>query len=322
MGVDEGGVRLDLWVSGKLELSRTRVARLLEEERILVDGRPAKKSEPVIPGMRIEVEIPALLPTRAAPEELPLQIVWEDDDLVVVNKEAGMVVHPSAGHATGTLVNALLHHVKDLSGIGGALRPGIVHRLDRDTSGLLVVAKGDRVHQALSAALKAREVRRVYRAAVWGHLKESPVTVDAPIARDPKDRKKMAVVEGGRASVTRARLRERWIAAELLDVALSTGRTHQIRVHMRHIGHPVVGDPVYGAMGAKGISGEAGVWARQLNRRVPRQFLHAAELGFKHPNTGELLRFRVPLPDDLAAAAAWAEATSRPEPPPGGADEE
>lgn len=322
MGPEEGEGRLDVWVAGKLELSRTRVAKLLAEERIRVDGRPAKKSEPVLPGMRIEVEVPAPLPTGAEPEDLPLQIVWEDDDLVVVNKAPGMVVHPSAGHASGTLVNALLHHVRDLSGIGGALRPGIVHRLDRDTSGLLVVAKGDRVHRVLSAALKAREVRRVYRAAVWGHLKESPVTVDAPIARDPKDRKRMAVVEGGRPSVTRARLRERWIAAELLDVALATGRTHQIRVHMRHIGHPVVGDPVYGAMGAKGISGEAGVWARQFARRVPRQFLHAAELGFKHPTTGEPLRFRVPLPDDLAAAAAWADATSRPEPPPGGADDE
>lgn len=322
MGPEEGEGRLDVWVSGKLELSRTRVAKLLAEERIRVDGRPAKKSEPVLPGMRIEVEIPAPLPTGAEPEDLPLQIVWEDDDLVVVNKAPGMVVHPSPGHASGTLVNALLHHVRDLSGIGGALRPGIVHRLDRDTSGLLVVAKGDRVHRVLSAALKAREVRRVYRAAVWGHLKESPVTVDAPIARDPKDRKRMAVVQGGRPSMTRARLRSRWIAAELLDVALATGRTHQIRVHMRHIGHPVVGDPVYGAMGAKGISGEAGVWARQFARRVPRQFLHAAELGFKHPSTGEPLRFRVPLPEDLAAAAAWAEATSRPEPLPGGADDE
>ena len=322
VGEGEGGARLDVWVAEKLELSRTRVAALLREEKILLDGLPAKKSEPVMPGMQIEVEIPAPVPTHAEPEELPLHIVWEDDDLVVVNKAAGMVVHPSPGHPGGTLVNALLHHVKDLSGIGGALRPGIVHRLDRDTSGLLVIAKGDRVHQALSAALKAREVRRVYRTAVWGHIKESPLTVEAPIGRDPKDRLKMAVIESGRPALTRVRLQERWVAAELLDVALGTGRTHQIRVHMRHIGHPVVGDAVYGPMGAKGISGQAGVWARQFARRVPRQFLHAAELGFNHPATGEALRFRVPLPSDLAVAAAWAESTSRPEPLQGGADEE
>ena len=317
VGEGEGGGRLDVWVAEQLGLSRTRVARLLEEGRIRVDGAPAKKSDPVTPGLRIDVEIPAPLPTGVEAEDLPLQIVWEDDDLVVVNKAAGMVVHPAAGHPRGTLVNALLHHVRDLSGIGGALRPGIVHRLDRETSGLLVVAKGDRAHQVLSAALKAREVRRVYRAAVWGHLAESPLIVDAPIGRDPRDRKKMAVVQGGRGAVTRVRVRRRWVAAELLDVALQTGRTHQIRVHMRHIGHPVVGDGVYGAGAERGISGEAGSWARRFARQVPRQFLHAAELGFRHPSTGEPLRFRVPLPPELAAAADWAEHESRPGPPTG-----
>jgi 23S rRNA pseudouridine1911/1915/1917 synthase len=203
-------------------------------------------------------------------------------------------------------VNALLFHLEDLSGVGGRLRPGVVHRLDRDTSGLLVVAKTDRAHVGLADALRRRRVKRLYRTAVWGSLPESPVTVDAPIARDPRDRKRMAVVEGGRRAVTRARVREDWPAAQLLDVALETGRTHQIRVHLAHVGHPVVGDPLYGSGGARGVSGRYRRWAEELERRTSRQFLHAAELVFMHPVSGERMRFRAPLPADLAEVVQWA----------------
>lgn len=324
VGPDGAGERLDVWLAGRAELSRTRVARLVEEGRVLLDGVRPRKSEVLSEGMRVEMEVPAPSPSGVEAEDIPLDIVWEDADLLVVNKPAGMVVHPAPGHPRGTLVNALLYRVRDLSGIGGALRPGIVHRLDRDTSGLLVVAKRDGIHQALSEALRARAVRRIYLAAVWGHLRESPVTVDRPIGRDPRDRKRMAVVAGGRRALTRARVRERWPAAELLEVALGTGRTHQIRVHMHSLGHPVVGDPVYGAGRERGISGDAGVWARAFARRVPRQFLHAAELAFRHPGTGEAMRFRAPLPSELAAAAAWArgEGSHDFEVPPPGAESE
>lgn len=306
VGAEGAGERVDVFVAGALELSRTRVQRLIGEGRVLVDGASPRKAEVLAEGQRVEVEVPAPEPLGLEPEAIPLDILWEDEALVVVDKPAGMVVHPSAGHATGTLVHALLHHVTDLSGIGGTLRPGIVHRLDKDTSGLLVVAKRDDAHQALSEALKRRKVKRLYRAAAWGHLRESPLEVDAPIGRDPSDRKRMAVVEGGRRAVTHLKVRESWLAAELVDVALKTGRTHQIRVHLAHLGHPVVGDATYGAGWERGMGGDARPWARELARRVPRQFLHAAELAFDHPLTGERMRFRSPLPPDLAAAAEWA----------------
>jgi 23S rRNA pseudouridine1911/1915/1917 synthase len=243
---------------------------------------------------------------EALAQDLPIRVVYEDEHLLVVDKDAGMVVHPAPGHPEGTLVNALLHHVDDLSGIGGALRPGIVHRLDKDTSGLMVVAKGDDAHRILSEALQRREVRRRYLAAAWGHLAETEVTVDAPIGRDPRNRQRMGVVEGGRPARTHFRVRERWPAAELLDVALETGRTHQIRVHLAHLGHPVVGDEVYGPGWEKGMGGSNRAWAQALARRVPRQFLHACRLSFDHPATGEEMTFESPLPPDLAAAAEWA----------------
>ncbi len=324
VGEEGEGERLDAWLAARMGISRTRAAKLVEEGRVLLEGARPRKSGMLAAGMRVEVELPPPEPVGVEPEAIPLEVVWEDEDLLVVNKPAGMVVHPAPGHPRGTLVNALLHHVRDLSGVGGALRPGIVHRLDRETSGLLVVAKSDLAHRALSDDLRARKVRRLYLAAVWGHLRESPVTVDAPIGRDPRDRKRMAVVPGGRRAVTRARRRERWLAAELLDVALGTGRTHQIRVHMLHLGHPVVGDPVYGAGRERGFGGESGAWARALARRVPRQFLHAAELAFRHPRTEEVMRFRAPLPEDLAAAAAWARGAGSQDPdgPPTGAGTE
>jgi len=298
--------RLDSFVSGQLDLSRTRVQALIVDGRIQVDGRVPKKSERVEEGSRITVHLPPAVQVEIEAEDLPLDIVYQDNALLVVNKAAGMVVHPAPGHRSGTLVNALMYHVKDLSGIGGRLRPGIVHRLDRDTSGLMVVAKTDAAHRTLSSALHRRHVKRLYRAAVWGHLDEESLTIDEPIGRDPRDRKRMAVVEGGRNAITRVKVRERWNRADLLDVALQTGRTHQIRVHLAHLGHPVVGDPVYGVGWVRGMGGPARRWAQELARRTPRQFLHAAELMFEHPDTGERVRFQAALPDDLAAAAAWA----------------
>jgi len=298
--------RLDRYLANELGMSRSRIAALIREGQVSVDGRAAKKSEGLKSGQRVEVHVPPPEPAEATPEDIPVDVVYEDEALLVVNKAAGMVVHPAPGHPDGTLVNALLFHVKDLSGIGGRLRPGIVHRLDRDTSGLMVVAKGDQAHVALSNAIRRREVRRVYRAVAWGHLSESPTTVDAPIGRDPRDRKRMAVVEGGRRALTRFRTRERWRAAELLDVSLKTGRTHQIRVHLAHLGHPVVGDRVYGSAWWKGMSGQGRGWARELDHRAVRQLLHASDLGFRHPLTGEAMRFRAPLPGDFGAVVTWA----------------
>lgn len=303
---DERPERLDTWLARRLELSRTRAARLVEQGLVQVDGRAARKSAPVAAGQRVEVEIPPPEPVDLVPEDIPLAVVHEDDALLVVDKPAGLVVHPAPGHPRGTLVNALLHHVADLAGVGGRMRPGIVHRLDRDTSGLLVVAKNDAAHRALSAELAARKVGRTYLAAAWGHLRDTPLTVDAPIGRDPRARQRMAVVEGGRRAVTHLAVRERWEAAELLEVRLETGRTHQIRVHLAHIGHPVVGDPVYGAGRERGVAGPARRWAKEVARRTGRQFLHACALSFTHPLLGTRMRFRSPLPADLAGVAEWA----------------
>jgi 23S rRNA pseudouridine1911/1915/1917 synthase len=305
--VEEGvNERLDRYLARRLGLTRSRCASLIEAGKVQVGSRPAKKSEAVSGGLEIRVEIPPPEPLEAEPEDIPLDLVFEDEALLVVNKAAGLVVHPAPGHPTGTLVNALLHHVRDLSGIGGKLRPGIVHRLDRDTSGLMLVAKGDESHVALSDAIRNREVRRIYRAVSWGHLAESPVTVDAPLGRDPGDRKKMAVVEGGRRALTRLRVRESWAAAEYLDISLRTGRTHQIRVHLAHLGHPVVGDSVYGGGWGRGMSGTARPWARELERRATRQLLHSSDLWFEHPLSGEEMRFHAPLPADMASVVSWA----------------
>jgi len=302
--------RLDRFVADRLELSRTRVHKLIADGRVTIGQRTPRKSEPLASGTEVQVVVPAPEPTEILAEDLPIDIVYEDEALLVVDKSAGMVVHPAPGHRSGTLVNALLHHVRDLSGVGGRLRPGIVHRLDRDTSGLLVVAKSDEAHHVLSDALRERRVKRLYRAAIWGHLKEDEIEVDAPIARDPLHRKQMAVVEDGRPSLTRARVRERWLRADFLDVALKTGRTHQIRVHMAHLGHPVVGDATYGAGWERGLGGPTRRWVRDLADRVPRQFLHASNLVFDHPVTGERLAFEAPLPADLAAATEWARNTT------------
>lgn len=300
------GSRLDVFLAARLPLSRSRIAALIEAGMVLLNGETPRKRAIPAPGDVIRVRVPPPESSPLTPEPIPLDIVYQDADLAVIDKPAGLVVHPAPGHRSGTMVNALLHELDDLSGIGGVLRPGIVHRLDRDTSGLIIVAKNDTAHQRLAEALRRRRIIRRYLAAAWGHLPEDQVSVDAPIGRSSNDRKRMAVTEGGRRAVTHFRRLERWRAADLLQAQLETGRTHQIRVHLAHLGHPVVGDSVYGAARERGISGAARGWAQALARRVPRQFLHAAELRFLHPRTGEEMRFRSDLPEDLRAAAEWA----------------
>ncbi|NNL30932.1 MAG: RluA family pseudouridine synthase [Gemmatimonadetes bacterium] len=302
----EGADRLDVFVSDRLELSRTRVQKLVVAGLVTVDGRGAKKSEELAPGCAVRVQVPPAQSVEIAAEDLPLDIVFEDDHLLVVNKAAGMVVHPAPGHRSGTMVNALLWHVPNLSGVGGRARPGIVHRLDRDTSGLLVVAKTDAAHRRLADALRARRIKRLYQAACWGHVAEDALAIDAPIGRDPNDRKRMAVVEDGRPAHTRVKVRERWLRADLLDVALKTGRTHQIRVHLAHIGHPVVGDQTYGVGWERGLGGPTRRWVDELARRVRRQFLHASKLAFEHPESGDRMEFEASLPADLGGVAEWA----------------
>jgi len=306
----EAGARLDAWLALRLELSRTRVQKLLDagEIRRIDGGGDQRKSDTVEVGWRFGVRVPEPEVTELVAEDLPLEIVYEDDELAIVNKVAGMVVHPAPGHPRGTLVNALLHHLDALGGVGGRLRPGIVHRLDRDTSGLLVVAKTDRAQTGLQEALRERRVKRLYAAMAWGHIRsdEWPLAIDAPIGRDAKDRKRMTVRPDGRRAVTRLRVREDFPACQLLDVALETGRTHQIRVHLWYRGHPIVSDSVYSRGGALGISGPTQGWARGFERRTARQFLHAAELAFDHPVTGERVRARAPLPEELAAPLEWA----------------
>ncbi|MGH7476853.1 MAG: RluA family pseudouridine synthase [Longimicrobiales bacterium] len=309
--VEQGGERIDRYIASRVpELSRSRIAQLLDAGLVRVGGRVPKKSEPAQAGTVIEIDVPPPTPSYLLAEPLPLAIRYEDADLLVVDKPAGLVVHPAPGHRSGTLVNALLHHITDLSGIGGVTRPGIVHRLDKDTSGLMLVAKHDQAHRRLAASLKRREIARTYLAACWGHLAQERHTVDAPIGRARSDRKRMAALASGRPAVTHFERLERWRAADFVRARLETGRTHQIRVHLAAIGHPVIGDRSYGGGGARRISGGDQRWARELESRVPRQFLHAHRLRFLHPLTGETLSFDSPLPEDLAAAASWARATS------------
>lgn len=301
------GERLDRFLSSRPELGLTRshVQRLIERDLVRVDGRPARASRRLRGGERVEVVRPDPEPVSARPEPIPLNVVYEDADLLVVNKPRGLVVHPAPGHAGGTLVNALLARCPDLEAINDALRPGIVHRLDKDTTGLLVVAKTPAAHLALARQLRERRVRREYLALVRGQPPDEG-TVDAPIGRHPVHRKRMAVVAGGRPAVTHYRVLERFPdpggaagrgprgGYALLLVRLETGRTHQIRVHLAHAGHPVAGDPVYGG-GRRGRPGELG---------LEGQALHAARLAFVHPRTGVPVAFEAPPPADLAAALA------------------
>jgi 23S rRNA pseudouridine1911/1915/1917 synthase len=272
------------------------------EQAVTVGGRPARASRLLARGERVTVRFPDHEPPRTLqPAAIPLTVVYEDEHLAVIEKPAGLVVHPAPGHWNDTLVNALVARGTTLSG-GAEGRPGIVHRLDRDTSGLMVVAKTDLAHRRLGAAIAHRRVRRSYAALAWGHLDESPTVIEAPIARHPQDRKRMTVSPAGRPARTDAFVVCRFPVADLLRLELHTGRTHQIRVHLAHIGHPVVGDPVYAGGGSRRISGPARRAAQALERATPRQALHAAALAFRHPATGEPLEFRSEWPADLRPA--------------------
>ena len=274
---EDAGKRVDAWLAAQMEdMTRSAVQRLLEEGRITVGGKVPAKNYKLNGTETLEITLPDPVPVDVIPQDIPLDVVYEDADVIVVNKPKGLVVHPAPGHPDGTLVNALLHHCGDsLSGIGGELRPGIVHRIDRDTSGLIIAAKNDIAHQKLAAQLQDHSLARVYRCIVTGNLKEDSGTVDAPIGRHPVDRKKMAVVADGRHAVTHWTVLERFPGFTYVECRLETGRTHQIRVHMAHTGHPILGDTVYG--NKKPVPGLQG------------QCLHAVGLRFLHPRTEELV---------------------------------
>ena len=282
------GERLDRYLAGAVEgLTRSAAAKLLEEGRVTHLGAPLGKNYRLQGGEELSVEVPEPEPARAVPQDIPLDVVYEDADIIVVNKPVGMVVHPAPGHSGGTLVNALLHHCAgSLSGVGGELRPGIVHRIDRDTSGLLVAAKNDAAHLSLSAQLQDHSLRRTYEAVVVGNLREDSGTVDAPIGRCPTDRKKMAVTEkNSRAAVTHWQVLRRYRGYTYIRCQLETGRTHQIRVHMAYIGHPLYGDTVYGA--------------KKATPDMTGQCLHAVALDLTHPRTGARMHFTCPLPEEF-----------------------
>lgn len=281
---EDAGARLDAFLAGKMEKTRSSVQKLIEEENVRLNGASAAKNARLRKGDRVEATEPPPEVLDVKPQNIPLDIVYEDQDLLVVNKPKGMVVHPAAGNPDGTLVNALLFHCGDsLSGINGVIRPGIVHRIDKDTSGLLIVAKNDRAHQSLAEQIAVHSFTRIYNAVVYGIVKEEEGTVSAPIGRHPTDRKRMAVLSsGGREAVTHYRVLERFPGFTLVECRLETGRTHQIRVHMAHIGHPVAGDPVYGP--------------KKCITELQGQCLHARVIGFIHPATGEYLEFDSGLP--------------------------
>ena len=294
VGPEEAGTRLDRFLTGVLGgQSRSRIQELIKKGKITINGRSVRQNHVVRAGEAIAIDIPEPVAATPEPEDLGLDIVYQDSDIVVVNKSSGMVVHPAAGHAHGTLVNALMHEIKDLSGIGGELRPGIVHRLDRGTSGLMVVAKHDSAHAELARQFRDREVEKEYVALVWGVV-QAGRRIDLPIGRDPGDRKKMSArARRARSAATRITKALHMPGVTLIHVAILTGRTHQIRVHLSEIGHPIVGDSTYGG----------------LRRRVPadlrpvlaleRPFLHAGRLVFTHPADGRRIAFEAPLPRDL-----------------------
>jgi 23S rRNA pseudouridine1911/1915/1917 synthase len=302
VAVDAAGTRLDKYLALVLpDLSRTQLQRLIQEGQVRASRGPATASYRVQPGEVVTVAVPPPQPSRLLAEDIPLRIVHEDTALLVIDKPPGLVVHPAPGHGHGTLVNALLFHCPTLSGIGGETRPGIVHRLDKDTSGLLLVAKHDRSHRHLAAQLKARQLQRGYVALVCGRMPALQGHIDAPIGRHPRHRHKMAVVRGGRVARTHYQVTAVWGPVSCLRLRLETGRTHQIRVHLAAVGHAVLGDPVYGA-GAVHLPGHA-VLARALST-FPRQALHAAHLRFQHPESGQWLEFTSPVPADMAGLIA------------------
>jgi 23S rRNA pseudouridine1911/1915/1917 synthase len=285
------GNRLDTWLSGREpDLSRARIQALIHGGHVTLDGKAAKPSQKLSEGQTVTLTIPPAVETASRPEAIPLEVLFEDRDLIVINKPAGLVVHPAAGHASGTLVNALLARCPDLAGIGGEIRPGIVHRLDRDTTGVMVVAKNETAMRSLVNQFRDRQVTKEYLALVWGHLNPPSGRTETLIGRNPHDRKKMSAKPViGRPAVTLYETAETFAATSLLRVRIETGRTHQIRVHMAHLGHSIVGDPQYGR-------------PRRETLPVPvpaRQMLHAAKLSFIHPATGQPMTFEAPLPADM-----------------------
>lgn len=280
--VSDGDMRLDVFASAAADRTRSFMQKLIDAGGVSVNGRPARSSYRLKAGDAVEFVIAPSAEVDITPEDIPLDIVYQDSSIAVVNKPKGMVVHPAPGNERGTLVNALAYHINDLSGIGGELRPGIVHRIDKLTSGLIVIAKNDRAHLSLAKQFKAHSARRTYIALVQSNLKEDSGTVDAPIGRDPRERKRMAVTQGGREAVTHWRVLYRFGDQTLIECELETGRTHQIRVHLAYIKHPLIGDTVYGGPQRRGLDGQA---------------LHAMRLSLDHPETGERMIFTAPLPD-------------------------
>ena len=298
----EAGLRLDAYLASHIEgWSRARLQRLIEAEDVLVNGKPAKASYKLRENDELEVELTAPASTSFTPEAIPIEIVYEDETLVVVNKPSGLVVHPAAGIHSGTLANALAYHFQQLPDSGAGVRPGIVHRLDRDTSGLLVVAKTEAALEHLSEQFRDRTVFKSYVALVHGRMAAESGKIDQPLARDPSNRTRMAVVRGGRSALSLFRVRRHFDRFTLLDVELKTGRTHQIRVHLAWLKHPVVGDETYGGGRDNTIQDPR---LRAHVRKLGRHFLHAERLGFTHPQTGERVEFNRPLPPELSELLA------------------
>jgi 23S rRNA pseudouridine1911/1915/1917 synthase len=310
----ETGERLDRFLAAaQTDLSRSVLQALIKEGRVHVGGRAVRPSHRLRAGDQVVVELPEPRSIALEPEEIPLDVRYEDDDLAVIAKPAGLVVHPGAGVARGTLVHALLHRYPEIASVGGPGRPGIVHRLDKDTSGLLVVARTPRSYRALVEALRARHVKRTYQALVWGEPRGAAGVIEGAIARDPRDRRRMAVTRrGGKAARTRWKVEERFGVATRLEIELDTGRTHQIRVHLSHAGHPVVGDPVYGGRTKKVLSLGAtdASLGQAILKSLSRQALHASKLELSHPVTGRTMSFVLPLPVDFALAVEILRARS------------
>lgn len=311
---NDRNTRLDVYLAERMsDLSRSHIQKLIAKSCVLVDGVACRAGHKVQPGEGIAVTIPPPEPTDIPPQDIPLDIVFEDDQIIVINKPKAMTVHPAPGNRTGTLVNAVIAYSDDLSGIGGVERPGIVHRLDKDTSGLLVVAKTDQAHSSLQAQIQARTAERRYLALVWGVTKFNEAVVDAPIGRHPTDRQKQAVIKDtnrytAREAITHLTVLERFEGFTLLEAKLDTGRTHQIRVHCSFIGHPVVGDPTYGGTKRAIPSGYGKLDQRDLSQLIDGlqgQALHAFSLAFDHPITGKRLSFQVPPSPDIEAILAW-----------------
>lgn len=299
---DKKKERLDKFLTHTIgSISRARLQRLIEEGWVSINGQPVKASHLVVPDERIKVVIPRPQKVDIQPEKLPLNIVYEDQHLLIVNKEAGMVVHPAFSNYTGTLVNALLYYCGDLSSIGGRQRPGIVHRLDKDTSGLMVVAKDDKTHHDLSQQFKEKSTEREYRAIVWGRFKKRQGRIETYIARSPKDRKRMTVQRSGKLAITNYEVLESFPLHSMVKLNLETGRTHQIRVHLSYIGHPVFGDTTYAGRNRQlgALSTKERQFAGELLQMMPRQALHAKIIGFRHPIKNEWMRFDSELPEDM-----------------------